>query len=154
MYTIEYNKEINYNQGIFKNIKSVTIDKEDILMMKYLDIVNGDDKNLVSLYLKYLKFCKKNKTDYDNFTILNDNRANTDVISSIIFADWLINSGSLQFNIEEYQRRKVNYQSMIEFMKSSKRVHDQHQCMLMQYFIDTLDKTQDKEKEMVKEKNM
>ena len=152
MYTIEYNKEANYNQGIFKNIKSITIDKEDILMMKYIDIINGDDKNLVNLYLKYLKFCKKNKTNYDNFTILNDNKFNTEVISSVLLADWLINAGSIQFNSDEYQRRKVNYQGMIDYMKTSKRVHDQHQCMLMQHFIDTLDKALIKEKELVKEK--
>ncbi len=146
MYSIEYNKEINSNEGIFKNIKSLTIDKDDILMMKYLDIINGDDKNLVSLYLKYLKFCKKNKTDFENFTILNDNKANTDVISSVILCEWLINSGSLQFNGEEYQRRKKIYEDMIDYLKNSSRVHDQHQCILMQYFVDTLNRTEKKEK--------
>lgn len=139
MYSIEYNKEIN-NSSQFSNIKSLTIDKDDILMMKYIDILYKGDKCLVSLYLKYLKFCRAKKKEIDEFTILNDSESNQKVIASIINCDWLINKNSLEINSEEYGKRKNVFQDEISFLKDSKRLCDIHRCQLMQYYIDTFDK--------------
>lgn len=150
MYTIEYNKELNANKGVLKNIKSISIDEEDILMMKNIDILHGGNKSLFGLYLKYLIFSKKNKNNNERFTILNNGLNNAEVISNIILCDWLINEKSLSLNKEEYLRRKELCQDAINYLSGSNRSYDKKRCILMQYFIDTLDKNLEKDKSLIK----
>ncbi len=139
MYSIIYSKDTKNNQGIYKNIEGITIDVKDIKMMKYIDVLHKGDKYLVTLYVKYLKLCHKKKKELSTITILNDNPNNEKIISSIIDCPWLINEYSLTLNSEEYKKRKEVFQKEIEFLKNSKKLNEQHQVMLMQYFIDEFD---------------
>ena len=150
MYNIEFRENNASRKSAYSNIVSLTINVEDINMMQYVDVICDIDKNLRILYLKYLKHCKKNKDNFDSYVILNDKEENEKIISSIIACDWLIYEGTFDFFKEKYQKRRDFYQKEIEVLKDSKKTHDIHQCLLMQYFIDTFDKIQIKEKEYVK----
>lgn len=154
MYSVEYNKETKSNHGTFRNIKSITIDKDDIMMMKNVDIIHGEDKNLFHIYQKYLKFCRKTKDNIDKFTILNDNQNNEEIIASIFLCDWLVNEDGLEINKEVYLQRKKVFQEYIYENKASKRSYDERKCMLMQYFIDTIDKVLENENEKVLKKEI
>ena len=147
MYTIEYGKVSSDKDSVYKNIKSVSIDKEDIMMMRYIDVFHGGDKNLFGLYLKFILSGKKNNSDY--FTIMN-NVNNKDIIASIITCDWLVDEKSIEYNEDVYLKRKTTYQDAIKSLKNSKKAHDERQCLLMKYFIDTIDKFIEKENEKVK----
>lgn len=147
MYNIEYNK-ITTKNGTLNNISSITIDSDDILMMKYVDILHKGDRNLVILYLKYLKYCYLKRVKPDKFGIKNNSK-NENLINSIIACDWLINEQSIKLNIEALEKRKEYFQSEINYFKNSNKSYDKHKCLLMQHFIDSFDKV--KTNELTKE---
>ncbi len=151
MYNIEYNKEKNLKKGIFCNIKSISIDVLDIDMMKNIELLPNGDKNLVNLYHKYLK--SKNKDNITRFTILNNSPNNEKVIGSIILCDWLVNEGSIDLNKEEYLRRKGLFKKIIDEIKDTKDITNQYRCLIMQYYIDTINKVYEKDKIKVLSKN-
>lgn len=139
MYKIEYNKDIANTVGTYRNVKGITIDTSDILMMKYVDTIHNGDKNLVTLYLKYLKHVNKHKDESSQYEILNNKPENERIIASIINTNWLINEDSLYFNQDVLEKRKEYFLKEIEFFKDSKKVNDQQYILLMKYFIETLD---------------
>lgn len=136
MYRIEYNKKNDNNT--LSSIKSLTIETDDIKMMRNVDVIYNSDKHLVALYLKYLKFCHDRKNNFHEFTILNNNIENEMVIKSIISSDWLINQDTLSDMEEELLQRKKEFEKKIDVLKDSTRLYDQHQVRLMQYFIDSI----------------
>ena len=139
MYRIEFKKEKSNNGLYLPIIKNLTIDLDDILMMKNIDILYNGNKYLVALYLKYLKHCCHKKRTIYELTIPNNNLENGYIINSIISTDWLINQDTINDNIDELEKRRELFQKTIEELRESPKIHDQHQILLMQYFIDTFD---------------
>lgn len=150
MYKIEYNKEMVNSIGTYRNVKGITIDTSDILMMKYVDTIHNGDKNLVTLYLKYLKHVTKHKDKSSQYEILNNKPENERIIASIISTKWLINEDSLYFNKDVLEKRKEEFLNEIDFLKESKKVNDQQYILLMKYFIDTLDNVLNNKKKYIK----
>ena len=146
MYNIEYNKEMR-KVGSLNNIKSITIDTEDILMMKNIGLMHNGDRNLIILYLKYLKYCLLKHVKPTKFGIIN-NASNEDIIKSIIECNWLINEKALEHDSTEYDKRKEYFEKEINLLKDSKKSYDKSQCLLMQYFIDSLEKVKGYTKEL------
>ncbi len=150
MYKINFSKDC-LREGLLCYVEGITIDVSDILMMKYIDILHEGDRNLVSLYLKYVRNYRKKKEQPETITILDNNNENERIIISIISCDWLINEGSLDFNREEYDNRKIKFLEQIDLLKDSKRDVDIHQCMLKQYYIDTYTQALEKQFTKIKE---
>ena len=145
MYNILYNKNGEINKGVFGNIQGICIDVNDILMIKNVESIPKADKNLINLYRKYLKNLTKDKNITDKYTILNNDN-NKKIINSIIMSDWLINEDSILFNKDEYMRRYEIFQNIVNDLKDSSNIIDQSRCIIMQYYIDTIDKLYDKPK--------
>ena len=146
MYSIKYQNEEKEIKGAFRNIKSITLDKSDIMMMQYVDLLSGGDRNLIILYLKYLKYCLINLEKTNKFTIENNTSSNERIINSVLSTEWLINENSITLNIDEYKKRKEIYENEIIKLKESHRAYDVHKILLMQYYIDTLNKRLEEEK--------
>ena len=138
MYNIEYNKEMK-KSGSLNNIKSIIIDTEDILMMKNIGLMHNGDRNLIILYLKYLKYTLLKRVKPTKFGIKNTFN-NEKIINSIIECNWLINEKALEHDLAGYEKRKEYFQNEINILKDSNRSYDKRQCLLMQYFIDSLEK--------------
>ena len=151
MYTIKYQNEKNEIKGPYQNIKSITLDKSDIMMMQYIDLLYGGDKNLIILYLKYLKYCLIHRENVSKFTIENNTSSNEKIISNILSTEWLINENSLSINNDEYQKRKEIYEKELIRLRGSQRTHDVNTSILMKYFIDTLNENLEKEKIKLKD---
>ncbi len=106
MYTIEYyktnSKKIKNNgkQSLVSNIKSVTIDVDDIFALK-----NSGDKISFGFggIIARLSRC----TDVGMVTICNNSYSNSKLIKDIISSGWLINKDEFEYK-DEIVRKLIN----------------------------------------------
>ena len=106
MYTIEYyktnSKKIKNNgkQSLISNIKSVTIDVDDIFALR-----NSGDKISYGFWgiIARLSRC----TDVDMVTICNNSYSNSKLIKDIISSEWLINKDEFEYK-DEIVRKLIN----------------------------------------------
>ena len=126
------------------NIKSLTIDIEDIINIIY-------DQSLINLYSLYAIAMKRISSDNSitSITILNNNKLNLSYIYEIINCEWMINANENidEINIEKIQKRLDYLKNKYENTTNQKKKIDiEYDIYLISYYLDTIKKHNDIQK--------
>ncbi len=142
MYTIEYyktkrtnKKPTNYLDEKYHDIKSVTVDIEDIK-----HVVN--DKKLRHLYGLYIRLRKADLDDSINsITILNKSIVNLLLINEIINCDWMINQNDEVNNLDVLKKVRRLFTLLDQYEKetsSKRKTAIKAEIDLIKYYIETI----------------
>ena len=145
MYTIEYYKTkrkkpiVNEDDWVRQkivdkcwNIKSLTIDREDIEHVLY-------DEKL--LYLPALVAKVRRVSSYSDLTpitILNNNKVNQLLIYEIINCDWMINRDELKEELVTLELARTLCKYMQQYEATSKPYRKRDLEALINYYMDTI----------------
>ena len=112
------------------NIKSITIDVEDIKNMKYDCFSNG-------ILLKFYLMCKSKHVfaKYDQVSIPNNSIFTEELIYNILKSDWIINEELVDSDDDELKRRETYFKALIEVSEDNRDIKIQFRNKLYEYFV-------------------
>ena len=137
MYKVIYKKELT-GDNIIENIDSVIIDVSDIDKIKYIDVTDKNDIDLLTLYVRCLKYYHNKLQLNDRFVINNNYKGNKKITKAILNCDWLINEDDIIYSLDELETKSDSFNEELDSLEESTALKDIHKSILINYYLTTL----------------